>query len=50
MDEDFVKTNGEDVTIGNIIVKTNSPMNTAEFKKFMWRENQLMKNCGFRCT
>jgi peroxiredoxin len=43
MDEDFVKTNGEDVTIGNIIVKTNSPMNTAEFKKFMWRENQLMK-------
>ncbi len=43
MDKDFVKTNGEDVTIGNIMVKTNSPLNTDYFKQFKWRENQLMK-------
>ena len=38
----FVKTNGEFVTIGGIMVKTNSPLNTDYFKHFMWRENQLM--------
>jgi peroxiredoxin len=43
MDKDFVKTNGEDVTIGNITFKTNSPANTDEFKQFKWREHVLMK-------
>ena len=43
MDKDFVKTNGEYVAIGNIMVKTNSPLNTDEFKQFKWRQEQVMK-------
>jgi peroxiredoxin len=39
----FVKTNGEYVTIGTIMVKTNSPQNTDEFKRFRWRDEQLME-------
>jgi Redoxin len=43
MTEDFVETNGEYVTIGNILVKTNSPLNTDKFKQFKWREEELWK-------
>jgi peroxiredoxin len=43
MPADYVKTNGEYVTIGRIMVKTNSPLNTAEFKQFKWRDELLMK-------
>jgi peroxiredoxin len=39
----FVKTNGEYVIIGNIMVETNSPLNTDEFKQFRWRSDQLLK-------
>lgn len=39
----FVKTNGEFVTIGGIMVETNSPLNTDYFKLFMWKEDQLMR-------
>jgi peroxiredoxin len=39
----FVKTNGEYVTIGGIMVKTNSPLNTDYFKQFKWREDKLLK-------
>lgn len=39
----FLKTNGDSVTIGNIIVKTNSPLNTDEFKQYMLRVDQLLK-------
>lgn len=39
----FVKTNGENVTIGNIIVKAGSPLDTDYFKQFKWRQNQLMQ-------
>ena len=38
----FLKTNGEFVTIGDIMVKTNSRLNTEEFKEFHWRDYQLM--------
>lgn len=41
MDKDFLKTNGDYVNIGNIAVKTNSPLNTDEFKQYMWRVQQL---------
>jgi thiol-disulfide isomerase/thioredoxin len=41
--EGFVKTNGEYVTIGNAMFKTNSPANTDEFKHYMWRDQELMK-------
>jgi peroxiredoxin len=43
MPPDYAKTNGEYVTLGNIMVKTNSPMNTDEFKQYHWRCDQLMK-------
>ena len=43
MDPGYLKTNGEYVTIGRIMVKTNSPLNTDEFKQFKWRDDQLMK-------
>jgi thiol-disulfide isomerase/thioredoxin len=43
MDKDFVKTNGQYVTIGNAMFKTNSPLNTDEFKKFMLRRQQLLE-------
>ena len=33
MDKDFVKTNGQYVTIGNMMYDTNSPLNTEEFKQ-----------------
>jgi peroxiredoxin len=39
----FVKTNGEYVTIGGIMVKTNSPLNTDYFKQFKWRSDRLLK-------
>jgi thiol-disulfide isomerase/thioredoxin len=43
MPVDYVKTNGEYVTIGRIMVKTNSPMNTEEFKQYHWRCDQVFK-------
>ena len=39
----FIKTNGDNVIIGNIAIKTNSPLNTDEFKKYMSRVNELFK-------
>jgi thiol-disulfide isomerase/thioredoxin len=42
----FVKTNGEYVTIGSMMYKTNSPSNTDEFKHYMWRVDQVMKIPG----
>jgi len=39
----FVKTNGQYVIIGNMMYDTNSPLNTDEFKHFMWRDYELMK-------
>ncbi|HEY5232367.1 MAG TPA: TlpA disulfide reductase family protein [Verrucomicrobiae bacterium] len=39
----FIQTNSAYVIIGNIAIKTNSPLNTDEFKKFMLRENALEK-------
>jgi hypothetical protein len=42
-DKTFTRTNGEYVIIGSIMVKTNSPLNTDEFKTFMFRENELFK-------
>lgn len=39
----FVKTNGEDVTIGNIIVKVGTPLDTDYFKQFQWRQHLLMQ-------
>ena len=41
--EGFIKTNGDIVIIGNIEFKTNSPLNTDEFKRFRWRDQQLME-------
>lgn len=41
MPNGFVKTNGEWVTIGGIMVKTN--LNSDEFKEFKWRDEQLME-------
>ena len=43
MDKDFVKTNGQYVTIGNMMYDTNSPSNTEEFKQYMWRVYELTK-------
>jgi len=43
MDKDFVKTNGQYVTIGNMMYDTNSPSNTEEFKQYMWRVYELRK-------
>ena len=42
MDKNFVQTNGDYVKIGGMLVKTNSPLNTHEFKQFRWRDQQLM--------
>jgi hypothetical protein len=39
----FIKTNGENVIIGNIMIKTNSPLNTDEFKRFKVQQNELYK-------
>ena len=41
MDKDFLKTNGDFVKIGGILIKTNSPSNTDEFKQYMWRVHLL---------
>lgn len=48
MDKNFVQTNDEFVRIGGIMVKTNSPLNTDEFKQFKWREHQawVIANSG----
>ena len=43
MDKAFLKTNGDSVIIGNIAIKANSPLNTEEFKQYMWRVHQLLK-------
>lgn len=43
MPKDYVKTNGQYVTIGDIMVETNSPLNTEEFKQFKWRDELLMR-------
>ena len=43
MDKDYVKTNGQYVIIGNIMVETNSPLNTDEFKQFKWRDELLLR-------
>jgi peroxiredoxin len=43
MGKDFIQTNGDDVMIGDIIVKKDSPLNTDYFKQFIWREHQLMQ-------
>ena len=50
MDTNFVQTNGEYVKIGNIMVKTNSPLNTTEFQQFRWRNQQLLKIMGSEAT
>jgi len=50
MPPNYLKTNGEYVTIGNIMVETNSPLNTDYFKQFMWREDQLMKIANSEAT
>ena len=39
----FVKTNGEYVTIGSIMVKTNSSLDSEEYKRYCWRTDQLAK-------
>ena len=46
----FLKTNGEFVTIGDIMIKTNSPGNTDEFKQYRWRVHQLDKFWNSRAT
>lgn len=43
MPADYVKTNGQYVTIGRIMVETNSPLNTDEFKQFKWRDELLKR-------
>ncbi len=43
MAKGFLQTNGEFVKVGNIFVKTNSPLNTDEFKQFKWRSDELWK-------
>lgn len=43
MPPDYLKTNGEWVTIGGIMVKTNSSLDTIYFKQFKWRNDQLLK-------
>jgi hypothetical protein len=44
MEKDFLKTNGQYVIIAhNIMVETNSPLNTDEFKQFKWRDELLMR-------
>lgn len=43
MKNTFVQTDGEYVTIGNIMVKVDSPLNTDYFKRFKWRDSQLMQ-------
>jgi len=43
MDKDFVKTNSQYVTIGTMMYDTNSPLNTEEFKQYMWRVDLLMR-------
>ena len=37
MDKDFVRTNDNSVRIGNIALTMDSPLNTEEFKQYMWR-------------
>ena len=43
MKKPFIQTNDDEVIIGNIIVKTDSPLNTDYFKQFMRRNDQLMQ-------
>ena len=43
MPKDYVKTNGQYVVIGNIMVETNSALVTDEFKQFKWRDELLMR-------
>jgi peroxiredoxin len=43
IDKGFLKTNGQYVTIGTILVETNSPLNSDEFKLFKWRDELLSK-------
>jgi peroxiredoxin len=43
MSPKFLKTNGEFVVIGNLMVKTNSPLNTDSFKQYKWRVYLLDK-------
>ena len=50
MPPNYLKTNGENVTIGGIMVKTNSPLNTDYFKQFMWRESQVWKLGSSKAT
>src|SRR5439155_5981754 len=37
----FIRTNGNDVIIGNVSIKKSSPLNTDEFKEYMWRVHQV---------
>jgi thiol-disulfide isomerase/thioredoxin len=39
----FLKTNGDTVIIGNIQIKTNSPLNTDKSKEYTRRDDELMK-------
>jgi peroxiredoxin len=41
MNPGFVKTNGDFVIIGNMMIKTNSPSNTDELKQYRWRVELL---------
>lgn len=43
IDKTFLKTNGDTVIIGNIQIKTNSPLNTDKSKKYTRRDDELMK-------
>lgn len=42
MSKDFLQTNGEFVKIGGIYVRTNSPLNTDDFKQYKWRVDQAL--------
>jgi thiol-disulfide isomerase/thioredoxin len=46
----FVKTNGEWVTIGRIMVKTNSSALTEEFIRFKWRSDGLWDILNSKAT
>ncbi len=43
IDKTFLKTNGDTVIIGNIEIKTNSPLNTDKSKEYTRRDDELMK-------
>ena len=43
MPPNYAKTNGEYVTIGNIMVETNSPIEHGRIQAVHWRRDQLMK-------